>query len=654
MLEGPARFSLYYPAPGTPLRPRDKNVRTSAKLRRDGGPLLLQPTLRDYGLIGNLHTAALVSRHGSVDWACLPRFASPSVFGRLLDETRGGFLSVAPAERYRSRQRYVPATCVLSTEFHLADGRRLEVHDFMPVRDRAGPEGTPLIVRCLRAYGGAVPVVIDCRPAFDYGRRSHTWRIGATAAVARSEEESVELRAPGRLEREGPNVRSRFDLAVGRRASVELAWGRRPRDLPAPESLYETTERFWRSWAHSPRSPVHRVARRWHRWVLRSELTLKLLSHADTGAFVAAPTTSLPESPGGVRNWDYRYVWIRDAAFAAQTLLNLGHLAEARAFLRWVLLRLRDDSSHRLRVVYGAHGETDLRERELRHWSGLWGSRPVRVGNGAAQQFQLDIYGELLDAALFLDSVDGEFVAEHWPELTGVAEVVLRRWKEPDRGIWEVRGPPQQFVHSKLMAWVALDRAAKLAEEHGPSSVHERWTNEAQKVRAWILADGFDAARGSFRRSAEDPGCDAANLRIPLVGFLPFDDPAVLGTIERVASELATGPFVYRYRSDDGLPGEEGTFLPASFWLVECLARAGEVERARTNWDGVISSGNPLDLFSEEYRPASKQMLGNFPQALTHVALLRAAVALGEATSRADESEAIAEPEPAGILPAIR
>ncbi len=619
-----------------------------------GGSPLLQPTLRDYGLIGNLHTAALVSRHGSVDWACLPRFASPSVFGRLLDPKTGGFFAVAPAEKYRSRQRYAPSGCVLLTDFRLADGRRLEVHDFMPVRERAGPEGAPLIVRCLRSYGGTVRVVAECRPAFDYGRREHAWKVTARVATARSETGSLELRGPERFEsREGSAV-SEFDLPVGSRTSLELAWGRRPPELPDPEELFLSTEAFWRGWAHTPRSPLHRVAHRWHRWVLRSELTLKLLSHADTGAFVAAPTTSLPEFPGGVRNWDYRYVWIRDAAFAAQTLLHLGHLTEARSFLRWVLLRLRDDSGHRLRVVYGAHGETDLKERELHHWSGMWGSRPVRIGNGAAQQFQLDIYGELLDASLLLDSVDGDFVAHHWPELTSLAEVVMRRWKEPDRGIWEVRGPPQQFVHSKLMAWVALDRAARLAERHGPPSALETWTNEAQKIRAWILEDGSDPTRGGFRRSAEDPACDAANLRIPLVGFLPFDDPSVLGTIDRVATELADGPFVYRYRSADGLPGEEGTFLPASFWLVECLARAGQLDRARTNWQGLLGAGNSLDLFSEEYRPGSKQMLGNFPQALTHVALLRAAVALGEGTARDEEGETLPEPIAAAMLPAIR
>ncbi len=609
--------------------------------------------MRDFGLIGNLHTAALVSRHGSIDWACLPRFASPSVFARILDPEKGGYARLAPVGPYRSRQRYLPSTCVLATEFFLSGGRRLELLDFFPIVEGAGPEGASLVVRRLRAVGGAVSVRFDCLPAFGYALNPHAWTLGRGRAVARAGDASLEVSSDPPRYVDGSHLRSEFDMEPGDPLLFEIAWGRRPKGLAPAEELLVTAKRYWRRWAHSSRAPVHRVAHRWHRWVLRSELTLKLLSHADTGAFVAAPTTSIPEFPGGVRNWDYRYVWIRDAAFAAQAMLRLGHEREGLAFLRWVLLRLRDDPIHRLRVVYGAHGERNLAEHELSHLQGMWDSRPVRVGNRASQQFQLDIYGELLDAAALLDKVDPAFVRENWNEVRSIAEVVVRRWRLPDRGIWEVRGPPQQFVHSKLMAWVALDRATRLARRHGRTGDVERWSNEAQKVRAWILSEGIDTSRATFRQAASSTAIDAANLRIPLVGFLPFDDKVVQGTIEAVVRELADGPFVYRYRAPDGLPGAEGAFLPASFWLVECLARSGQTELALRFWRRLLGAGNGLDLFSEEYASASRTMLGNFPQALTHIGILRAAVALGETTGQpvADPEEPLQAEQSGSLAP---
>lgn len=597
-------------------------------------------TLNDYGVIGNLHTAAVVSRFGGIDWACLPRFAAPSVFGRLVGGPAAGFHLLAPTEPFRSRQEYRPSTCVLDTRFELSHGRRLRVTDLMPVVPRLRPEGAPMILRSARAEGGTVPVEVRFDPRFDYARRPTSFRPvpGGVEAHAGADRMRSTLSWPQRIE-DGQAV-ARGELRDGDRLDVELYWGgSRPVPDPFPE-LVAMTYRFWLNWAHEPGSPLHRLVHPWHRWVERSELTLKLLAHADTGAFVAAPTTSLPEWPGGARNWDYRYVWIRDAAFTAHTMIELGHYVEARAFLRWALLRVRESPTHHLRVVYGAHGESDLTESTLPQFEGFWNSRPVRIGNAAAEQFQLDIYGEFLNVALLLERVDPEFVSEHWAEVSALADQVVRLWRSPDRGIWEVRGPPRHYVHSKLMAWVALDRAVRIAHRLDGDRRVGAWTREAEEVRRWLETDGYDPESGSFKQASDANHADAANLRIPLVGFLPYDDPRVRATIDRVRKELSSGPFVYRYRAPDGLEGKEGAFLPTSFWMVECLARSGRAAEARAAWKALLRAGTPLDLFSEEYDPARHLALGNFPQALTHLALLRAATALGEQIVR----ESVEEP----------
>ncbi len=592
-------------------------------------------SIADYGLIGNLHTAALISRIGSVDWACLPRFASPSVFARILDSDRGGFQQVTPAEEYTSVQHYRPSTCVLETRFRLTRHRALRITDFMPIAPGVRPETSPMVLRMLEAEGGDIVVSTRFAPRFGYGRHLPDWKFRSAGVEALHDSDRLQYRHPWPLNLEGGLAEGRGRLTSSERVHIEMIWGSRRPSPADPETLLRETEKFWREWVHTPGSRFHRVAHRWHRWVERSELTLKLLSHERTGAFVAAPTTSIPEWPGGSRNWDYRYVWIRDGAFACQAMVHLGHRVEARGFLDWVFRILDHDPEHRLHVMYGAHGETDLRERSIPWLHGLWDSRPVRVGNQAYRQFQLDIYGELLESALILFEVDPSFVRGHWGTIARLADQVLLRWRHPDRGIWEVRGPPAHFVHSKLMAWVALDRAARLGLRYGDAAGTRQWTEEAAKVRAWILRNGYDERIKSFRRSKSDSQADAANLRIPLLGFLPFDDPRVVGTVDRIRRELADGPFVYRYRADDGVPGSEGAFLPASFWLVECLARQGEKSIARNLWRRLLQAGSPLDLFSEEYDPRGKQLLGNFPQALTHIGILRAATALGEVGSRA-------------------
>jgi GH15 family glucan-1,4-alpha-glucosidase len=588
-------------------------------------------SLHDYGLIGNERTGALVSREGGIDWACLPRFDSPSVFARLLDRQAGGSCDVRPVEPSASHQQYVAGTNLLATIFELRRGVSLTVTDFMPM----GPPGTaigddPRIVRRLLARGAPVEVFVAADPRFDYARHRPSWSVAGAAATAEADGSRLSLQGPWPWQRGPSGVVATGTAAPGEPLFVQLRWGSAPPAEPAPGTLLGITDAYWRSWVAPPDAPLRRVAARWHPWVERSELVLKLLTYADTGVFVAAPTTSLPEWPGGRRNWDYRYVWIRDAAFTAQVFLLLGHVQEARAYVGWAFDRaaaLRD--TEELRTVFTPDGQPPPEEVELPHLEGFDGSRPVRVGNAAAGQRQLDIYGEILDSALLLERVDPAFVRDRWPVIERLADRVTSLWSLPDSGMWEVRSAPAHHVHSKLMCWVALDRAAQLAGAFGRPDAAARWSPVADRIRTAILEHGFDEEGGTFVQAFGSPRLDASALRIGLDGFLPPTDPRVLGTIQAVQRRLAQGPFVRRYEGDDGVPGPEAAFLLCSFWLVESLARAGETERAHEHWRGLLDVAGPLLLFSEEYDPVSRRPLGNYPQAFTHIGVLRAAFALG-------------------------
>ncbi len=585
-------------------------------------------TLHDYGAIGNLHSVALVSRHGSIDWLCWPRFASPSLLARILDAEMGGHLAVRPEEASRSRQRYLPSTNVLETVFELPDGRSLTVTDFMPVEVGVAEPSSPRLLRALEATRGKVTVGAELRPRFNYGQEGPDWDGNDDRWIGRSSGGSVWVAAPGPLEPVGEGLGGRWTVRPGTRQFLQFGWDRPPAELEPPERLLNRTIGYWRSWVGAGRTRSSRQRSSEPPLIERSELVLKLLSHATSGAFVAAPTTSLPEWPGGTRNWDYRYVWIRDAAFSAQTLLSLGHIEEAHAYLRWITARLRESGPRPLRVLYAAHGDPDLSERTLPHLRGFLDSRPVRVGNGAADQFQLDIFGELLDAAALLAQVDPDARGEVWPELAPAAEIIAAQWAAPDRSIWEIRGPPDHYVHSKVMAWVGLDRAARLCRlNHDPAGA-ERWLRAAEEIRREVLSRGVDPESGVLRQAFGNARIDAANLRIPMVGFLPFDDPRIRATIERVERDLSEGPFVYRYRGADGLDGPEGSFLPCGFWLVLCLARIGEKARAHERLAGLAEAAGPLGLWPEEFDPKGRIPLGNFPQAFSHVAYLRALEAL--------------------------
>ncbi|MCI4327420.1 MAG: glycoside hydrolase family 15 protein [Thermoplasmata archaeon] len=638
-----------------------------ARSRRSGSPErpparperfpLGPPTaLHDYGVIGNLRTAALVHRAGAIDWACLPRFASPSVFGRILDPLRGGTFLLRPVGAAPGFQRYRPSTNVLETVFEGTEGGTVTLVDFMPVPEGGSDEDAARIVRIVESDSAAAELEVWFEPRFEYGRVTAELELTPGGVVAESGSTAVALRGPGPFEVGHGRATASVSLAADASVAFDLSWGAAPRRGSGVRALLTQTEQFWRGWVHGPDAPLHRLAARWHEPIERSELVLKLLSNPTTGAFVAAPTTSLPEWPGGRRNWDYRYAWIRDAAFVAQEMLLLGHVPEARAFLGWVVARLgpsRRGKRADLHVLYGVHGESDLAEHRLSHLPGFLGSRPVRIGNAAYTQFQLDIYGELLDAANLLAAIDPDGIPrESLSALLDLADEVGRRWTAPDQGIWEVRGPPRHFVHSKLMAWVAMDRASHLAERYGGDRREARWRTTAEAIRAAILEHGWDERRHTFLRSFGEPGVDAANLRIPLVGFLPFDDPRVLGTVERVAADLTRGAFVWRYEASDGVGGRDGSFLPCAFWLVECRARAGQLVRARRAFAELLQSASPHGLFSEEWDPAGGgQALGNYPQAFTHVALLRAALALGLAGAGRAERARIAALAP--YLPGV-
>jgi GH15 family glucan-1,4-alpha-glucosidase len=589
------------------------------------------PSLYDYGLIGNERTGALISRFGAIDWACLPRFDSPSVFARLLDRESGGFHQVAPVDRYVSHQQYVHGTNLLTTFFELRRGVSLIVTDFMPMGPPgSGIGGDPRIARRLVAKGAPVDVRVVAEPRFEYGRGAPTWTTEAGSATAASGSDRLVCLAPWPWRASDGGVVSEGRVEPGSPVFAQVRWGTPPLPEPAVANLLAVTDAYWRGWVSPPEAPLRRVAARWHPWVERSELVLKLLSYADSGVFVAAPTTSLPEWIGGPRNWDYRYVWIRDAAFTAQVFLLLGHVSEARAYVGWAFDRAAElKEAEELRTLYTVDGKAPPPEVDLAHLEGYRGSRPVRVGNAAADQRQLDIYGEVLDLAFLMERVDPAFVRDRWPTIERLAQQTTQLWNLKDAGLWESRADPQHYVHSKLMCWVALDRAVHLAREFGKTESIDRWSRVGEEIRAAILAHGFDEKLGAFVQSFDTPILDASALRIPLVGFLPPDDSRVVGTIDAIQRRLARGAFVHRYEGDDGLEGPEGAFLLCSFWLVESMAKCGRTDEALAHWRTLLDAAGPLLLFSEEYDAQSGQPLGNFPQAFTHIGVLRAAFALG-------------------------
>jgi GH15 family glucan-1,4-alpha-glucosidase len=600
--------------------------------RRPGPGAPRYVPIADHGLIGDLRTVALVGTDGTIDWYCCPSFDAPSVFASVLDAERGGCFELAAAEAARTKQFYFPDTNVLITRFFTEDGVG-EVQDFMPVtgdrQDSAEAERHRLIRRVL-CVRGTLAFRARVAPRFHYGADPHTVRMEGRTALFESAELSLSLTATVPLETDGPDLRAEFKLAEGESAVFALdqvGGDVAPRRCARTEAeeQFAATVAYWRRWLAQSR-----YRGRWREMVHRSALTLKLLTYAPTGAIVAAPTTSLPERIGGERNWDYRYVWVRDAAFAVYALLRLGFAGEAEAFMR-VLTRHISPGDGRgagpLQIMYGIDGRTDLPERELTHLEGHLGSAPVRVGNAAADQLQLDIYGALIDSIYLYDKWAQPISSAQWDDVSALVEWVCENWDQPDEGVWETRGGRKNFLYSRLMCWVAVERAIRLANRRGLPADLLSWRRSRDTIYRRIMNRGWSEARQAFVQYEDGDVLDAAVLMMPLAKFIAPTDPKWLSTLDALTEDLVSDSLVYRYdpqASPDGLRGDEGTFSICSFWYVEALTRAGRLDEARLAFEKMLTYANHLGLYAEEIGPTGEQQ-GNFPQAFTHLSLISAA-----------------------------
>ena len=597
--------------------------------------------IENYGVIGNMRTAALVGMNGSIDWYCSPNFDSPSVFGAILDDGKGGQFQISPmADNVRCKQFYWPSTNILVTRFAHADGIA-ELEDFMP----AGlPSDSPLygdVYRRIRCVRGAVRMSLVCRPAFDYGRAAHETSVGATGAIFKSDNLSLALCSTVPLEQDGQGgVTAHFVIEEGKSQVFTLrgedanSRASTPPSAEEAEDLFQQTVQFWQDW-------ISRCTYRgrWRELVERSALALKLLTFEPTGAIVAAPTTSLPEVIGGTRNWDYRYTWLRDAAFTVYAFLRIGFTAEAAGFVNWIQnsADIRPHEGHRLPVVFTIHGESRLPEATLDHWEGYRQSKPVRIGNEAVEQYQSDIYGEVLDSLYLYNKYVSPIDYDFWVRIRNRLDWICENWQSPDAGIWEMRNRHEHFVYSKVMNWVALDRGVRLADKRAFPGNREKWIQERDRIYEEVMTRGWNDKRHAFTQYYGSEDLDASLLIMPLVFFLAPTDRRMLRTLRAILESpkrggLVSDGLVYRYpprESIDGLPGEEGTFNICSFWLVEALTRAGQadpamLDQARLLFEHMVGYANHLGLYAEQ-TSYQGEALGNFPQAFTHLALISSA-----------------------------
>ncbi len=580
--------------------------------------------IEDYALLGDLQTAALVSTAGSIDWLCLPKFDSPACFAALLDTPDAGHWIVAPAAGgVCTRRRYVKDTLVLQTEWVSGDGT-VRVIDFMPPRGHA-----PDVVRIVEGVHGSVVMRSELRLRFDYGLvvpwvRHHDDMVEAIAGPDR-----VRLRTPAPTRGKEMSTVSDFTVRAGDRVPFVLTWNPSHESPPKPvdaEHALRDTLRFWTDWAQRG-NPVHGPYRD---AIKRSLLTLKALTYHPTGGIVAAATTSLPELIGGTRNWDYRYCWLRDSTYTLQALISAGYLAEAKAWREWLLRAVAGDPAE-LQIMYALDGTRRIPEAELPWLAGYENSRPVRTGNAASDQLQLDVWGEILDSLALARNAGISTHDDAWDMQVALMNHLEGTWDQPDNGLWEMRGPRRHFTHSKVLAWVAADRMATAVRAHHLYGPADRWEALGDTIHADVLAHGYNPDRNTFTQSYDAPGLDAALLMIPRVGFLPPDDSRVLGTIAAIQNELTEGGFVKRYEtstSDDGLPGGEGLFLACSFWLVDALHLAGQQTEATQLFERLLALRNDVGLLSEEWDPHTGRQLGNTPQAFSHFPLVTSALQL--------------------------
>jgi GH15 family glucan-1,4-alpha-glucosidase len=591
------------------------------------------PPIADYAFISDCHSSALISRTGSIEWCCMPRIDSAPCFGRMLDRNHGGYCLVAPVEKAGISRRYLDDTLVLETTYQTKDSRA-RVLDFLPMRKGGRHDPHRQVLRIIEGLDGETKFVVECVPRFDYGAIKPWVRKVAGGFLALGGSTGLLISGNACLVAAGRHgLTGTCIVKKGERRYLSIQFGR-PEDLDdgliRPPSFADMDERlrqtidWWRAWTKQgsftgPESAL----------VMRSAAVLKGLSNAPSGAIAAAATTSLPEAPGGPRNWDYRFSWVRDSYFTVHTLTEVGYTREADGFRRFIE-RSCAGSAAELQILFGVGGERRLQEFEIRELEGYRGASPVRVGNAAETQVQLDVYGELLDLAWHWHRRRHSPDDDYWEFLVELVNAAARQWRDPDQGIWEMRGKPRHFVLSKGMCWLAVERGVRLAEELGRKAPLDEWRRACGEIRAWIDEEGYDRGRGVFIQAAGYPVMDASLLLLPIFGIMPADDQRMVRTVEAVRQELGQDGLLRRYRGDD-LGGEEGVFLACSFWLAECLARQKRTSDAEAVFRKAASTGNDLGLFAEEYDTRNNEMLGNFPQGLTHLSLISAAVALRRA-----------------------